>query len=101
MKKNVLRQCIYDLYKQEWLHSHLSNQQMKDSIVDYYEGLEDSSDEYTFEEYLEEYGFINGEMYACYDEFIDIEYHDEEYIESLLEDYPKLLKEYQEDYKEE
>lgn len=101
MNKFELRKCIYELYKQDWIHEHLSNQQIKDTIVDYFEGLVDSSEDFMFQDYIEEYGYINGEVYSCYDEFMDNEYHDEEYIKSLLEDYPKLLKEYQKDYKEE
>ena len=101
MNKLELRKCIYELYKQDWIHEHLSNQQVKDTIVDYFEGLVDSSEDFTFQDYIEEYGYTNGEVYSCYDEFMDNEYSDEEYIKSLLEDYPKLLKEYQEDYKEE
>lgn len=101
MRKQELRKCIYELYKQEWIHSHLSNQQIKDSIVDYFEGLVDSSEEFTFRDYVEEYGFTNGEVYACYDEFMDNEYCNIEFIKPLLEDYQNLFEEYKKDLEEE
>lgn len=100
MKKNVLRQCIYDLYKQEWIHSHVSNQQIKDNIVDYYEGLVDLPEDYTYEDYIEEYGYNGGDIYACYEEFLNMEYKDIEFIEPLLKDYPKLFEEYKKDLEE-
>ena len=100
MRKQELRKCIYELYKQEWIHSHLSNQQIKDSIVDYFE-LVDSSEEFTFQDYVEEYGFTSGKVYACYDEFMDNEYCNIEFIKPLLEDYQNLFEEYKKDLEEE
>ena len=44
---------------------------------------------------LEEIGF-NGEIYVCYDEFIDNEYQDKKYIRSLL-DNEELFEEYLEE----
>jgi hypothetical protein len=57
-----------------------------DSIKDYYEfiSLEDIDHVlYTYNDYLEEFGY-DGELYVCYEEFCDMEYHDKEYMCSLL-----------------
>jgi hypothetical protein len=64
-----------------------------DSIKNYYADVANmvvpyftaSGDEYTYNDYLEEFGY-DGELYVCYEEFCDIEYHDKEYMCSLLSD---------------
>lgn len=99
MKTEVLRQCIYRLYKVDWIYSHISKQQQLDQVVDYFEGLVDLPDDYSYEDYLEEFGYSCGDIYACYEEFIDYEYKDTVFIGNLLKDYPKLYEEYLADWK--
>ncbi len=37
---------------------------------------EDTTDGMSFDEYVEEYGFANGEIYPCYEEFLDNDFED-------------------------
>ncbi|MBQ3543487.1 MAG: hypothetical protein IJA34_00620 [Lachnospiraceae bacterium] len=79
----MIRKLCYELYKLDWKNSHITVEKEAKSIKDYFDGLIDSDAEYTYNDYLEEFGY-NEELYACYDEFLDNEYQDEEYICGLL-----------------
>lgn len=84
-EKSYIRHLCYELYKIDWERSHGITSQIKmDYIKDYYLGLSDDDSEYTYEDYLFEFGY-NGELYACYNEFLENEYLDKEYICSLLD----------------
>ena len=92
---NISKLC-YELYKVEWKHSHMITKDMEmDSIKDYYEGLVNDDTEYTYEDYLNEFGY-GGELYVCYEEFCDMEYHDKEHMCRLL-DNKKMIELYYED----
>ena len=65
-------------------------------MIDYYKGLVDDDDTYTYEDYLDEFGY-DGEIYACYDEFLDNEYLDHIYMESLLQPHADLIELYYKD----
>lgn len=94
----ICRLC-YELYKVDWKHSHMITAEREmDSIKSYYEDLVDDDTEYTYNDYLEEFGY-DGELYVCYEEFLDVEYMDEDYICSLL-DNEKLIAMYRKDIKE-
>ena len=81
---NLPKLC-YELYKLDWKHSHGITKDMEmDSIKDYYEGLVDSDSDYTYGDYIEEFGY-NGEVYSSFSEFCDTEYLDEEYMRELLD----------------
>jgi len=70
-----------------------------DSIKDYYESLVDMDDtEYTYNDYLEEFGY-DGELYVCYEEFLENEYLEDDYICGLL-DNEKLIAMYYKDIRE-
>jgi hypothetical protein len=69
-----------------------------DSIKDYYEGLVDYDAEYTYNDYLEDFGY-DSELYVCYDEFLETEYLDEDYVCGLL-DNKYLISMYHKDIKE-
>ena len=94
-----IRKLCYELYKIDWKHSHITKEREMDSIKDYYEGLIDNDSEYTYEDYIEEFGY-DGELYVCYEEFCDAEYYDVDYMRTLL-DNDKLINIYHEDIKEE
>lgn len=81
----MISKLCYELYKVDWKHSHITKDREMDTIKDYYEGLVECDIDYTYEDYLEEFGY-NGELYVCYEEFCDEEYYDKEYICKLLED---------------
>lgn len=96
---SMISKLCYELYKVDWKHSHMITAEREmDSIKDYYEGLVDSDTEYTYNDYLEEFGY-DGELYVCYEEFLDAEYLDEDYICSLL-DNENLIDMYRKDIKE-
>ena len=94
---NISKLC-YELYKIDWKHSHNITKDIEmDKIKDYYESLVDSDIEYTYDEYLEEFGY-DGQIYVCYEEFCDNEYQDKQYMCQLL-DNEKLIKLYHKDIK--
>lgn len=95
-----IRKLCYELYKIDWKHSHMITKEREmDSIKDYYEGLIDNDSEYTYEDYIEEFGY-DGELYVCFEEFCDAEYYDVDYMCTLL-DNDKLINIYHEDIEEE
>lgn len=95
-----IRKLCYELYKIDWKHSHMITKEREmDSIKDYYEGLIDNDSEYTYEDYIEEFGY-NGELYVCFEEFCDAEYYNVDYMCTLL-DNDRLINIYHEDIEEE
>ena len=94
-----IRKLCYKLYKIDWKHSHITKEREMDSIKDYYEGLIDNDSEYTYEDYIEEFGY-NGELYVCFEEFCDAEYYNVDYMRTLL-DNDRLINIYHEDIEEE
>lgn len=94
-----IRKLCYELYKIDWKHSHMITKEREmDSIKDYYEGLIDNDSEYTYEDYIEEFGY-DGELYVCYEEFCDAEYYDVDYMRTLL-DNDELINIYHKDIEE-
>lgn len=101
---NDIRTLCYNLYIMDWKKDH--NITIDDEVAAMKSYLKEyppecfteaNPPELTFDEYLMERGF-NGEIYACYEEFLDNEYCDEEYIESLLTGISgKYLKQYKKD----
>ena len=95
----MISKLCYELYKVDWKHSHMITAEREmDSIKNYYEDLVDDDTEYTYNDYLEEFGY-DGELYVCYEEFLEVEYLDEDYICSLL-DNEKLITMYHKAIKE-
>ena len=94
-----IRKLCYELYKIDWKHSHITKEREMDSIKDYYEGLIDNDIEYTYEDYIEEFGY-DGELYVCFEEFCNAEYYDVDYMRTLL-DNDRLINIYHEDIEEE
>lgn len=79
----MISNLCYELYKIDWKHSHMITAEREmDSLKDYFETLLENND-CTYRDYIEEFGY-DGELYVCYAEFCDIEYHDKEYMCSLL-----------------
>lgn len=93
----MISKLCYELYKVDWKRNHMitADREM-DNMKDYYEGLVDVSiDQYTYNDYLEEFGY-DGELYVCYEEFFENEYLEDDYICGLL-DNEKLIAMYYED----
>jgi hypothetical protein len=77
----MIRRLCYALYKVDWEYSHMITAERKmDSLKNYFE----DEDYIQYSEYLEEYGY-DGELYVCFEEFLDAEYQDEEYMCRLLD----------------
>lgn len=95
--KNIISKIAYELYKQDWIDTHTNARQRLDSIVNYYIETDEQYSSTTYEEYLDDVGF-SGEIYACYDEFLENEYLEKDYIIGLLKD-TKLIYFYINDIK--
>lgn len=81
----IFVKLCYELYKIDWMQRISADRQIN-AVCRYYDILiteELSIIEYPFTTYLNEYGY-DGEIYACFDEFLDCEFKDVEYIKSLL-----------------
>lgn len=74
----------YELYKLDWLRKISIDKQM-DELKNYYKGLTDDETVYSFEDYIEEFGY-DGELYSSKDEFLENEYLLDNYMKSLLDD---------------
>ena len=96
----MISKLCYELYKVDWKRNHIiTTDRDMDSIKDYYDGLVDIDDaENTYNDYLEEFGY-NGELYVCYEEFLENEYLEDDYICGLL-DNEKLIAMYYKDIRE-
>ena len=95
MKKTMISKLCYELYKVDWKRNNITTDIEIDNIKGYYEGLVDNDTDYTYEDYVSEFGY-GGYLYACYDEFCESEYLDKDYICGLLND-DKLIQMYLED----
>ena len=97
MDKTMISKLCYKLYKVDWKRNNITADIEIDNIKDYYEGLVNNDTDYTYEDYVSEFGY-GGYLYACYDEFCESEYLDKDYICGLL-DNGKLIQVYLEDIK--
>ena len=95
MTKTMISKLCYELYKVDWKRNHITTDIEIDNIKDYYEGLVDNDTDYTYEDYVSEFGY-GGRLYVCYEEFCEYEYLDKDYICGLLND-DKRIQMYLED----
>ena len=101
-----IKEKAYQLYKFDWLASHgytLDDVLKKVWIIINHIDF-DIAVEADLLDVFEEVGF-NGEIYACFDEFIDSEYQDNKYMERLLggtesDDYKAYIKDIEEEQNE-
>ena len=98
MSKSMISKLCYELYKIDWKRRHITADIEMGNIKDYYEGLIDCDTDYTYEDYVFEFGY-NGESYVCYEEFCEYEYLNKNYICGLL-DNGKLIQMYLKDIRE-
>ena len=81
---NISKLC-YELYKSHWKYCHVTREMEVRSIKNYFNDVaEEDMEDYTYEDYLLEQGY-SGMMYVCYEEFLETEYLDKEYIGFLLD----------------
>lgn len=78
-----IRTIAYEKYKLDWIIQHRYT--LNDLIHSVAEYMEDSDEPLveTVDMWEEDCGF-NGEIWACYDEFLDSEYQDIKYMSQLL-----------------
>lgn len=94
MSRNMKREnenykrLAYELYKIAWIDTHITKMVLLATMKSYIkEKFENYDDNYTFNDYLFDNGFGYGNCYASYDEFLDNEFQDKEFMEELMEDY--------------
>ena len=93
------RELLYEIYKVDWKRSHIIFPQREiDVIVDFYEAKNegDIDENMTIAEYIEDVGY-SGELYVSFNEFLENEYTDGQYMNFLIEGYIAAHK--QEDFK--
>lgn len=84
-KKNMgnydldISELSYKLYQSDWKQHHVAPEEERETIKDWYEEGEGEA----FSDYLSERGY-HGHLYACYEEFLENEFRDRDYIEGLL-----------------
>lgn len=74
---------LYERYKHDWITSHVSPDEMRDTELAYEEYKKEYIEEFgedenllDFDGYIFEYGYANGMVYVCYEEFLDNELED-------------------------
>lgn len=81
----TIRDLAYQLYIIDWKRSNITPEIEMDTWKNYFEETSNYIDGYTFEEFLYEQGYTSGTLYVCYEEFLNAEYLDEEYMKELLD----------------
>lgn len=77
---------LYDLYKENWMYENVPAAERLDVFREYAAiQLTEDQPYKNFDEYISENGY-HGSLYVCKDEFLQNEYQDREYIQSLLEE---------------
>ncbi|MBP3781638.1 MAG: hypothetical protein J6I68_00145 [Butyrivibrio sp.] len=79
-----IKELCYELYKIDWMRRITPKEQME-SLKNYYQDLKVDGRAATYEEALSEIGF-GGQIYACYEEFLQGEYTSRDYMVELLDD---------------
>ena len=97
---NGIKEVAYELYKQDWIDTHTTREQRLDDIRNWGETEIENNNVLTtsYAECHEEFGY-SGELYVCFEEFLDNEYLDAEYMIELLS-LPVLIDTYTEDVKQ-
>lgn len=84
INESALEDCIYEIYKENWLCENVPSAERLDIRrqyeIDFLLGEETRS----FEDYIFEEGY-NGMLYVCREEFLNAEYEDREFVVSLLQ----------------
>lgn len=94
MKTTDLHKKAYLRYQMHWMLTHgITMDDISETVADW-----DKDHDYnkSFSKYVEEHGFWNGSLWACFDEFMGAEYQDKNYMKFLLpeEDFQLWLKEH-------
>lgn len=84
---NRISDVAYELYRQNWIDTNVTREMRLNDIRNWGKTEIENDDEdlaCSYEEYVAEFGIGNGSLYACYNEFIDYEYQDREFMKALL-----------------
>lgn len=81
----MIKTICYNLYKEDWKDVHTTLEEKHQAIRDYYIESIKEGFSYSFEEYLNEFGY-NGIIYASFEEFCKNEYRIKGYMKELLKD---------------
>ena len=73
---------VFEYYKSDWLSTHISEENERQTMEEWAM----SETILGFDDYVDENGYINGELYSSISEFLDNEYQDADYMRSLLPD---------------
>lgn len=81
-------EIAYERYRKVWFHDHITVNQFnrtKEAYQEYIKECEEwNSIPDSLAEYIEDNGFYGGELWVCYDEFLDVEYMDSSFMQSIL-----------------
>ena len=84
LDKMVLHTTLYEIYKENWMYENVPPAERLDSFRRYKltnacQGLYNS-----YEDYLFDNGFACGSLYESFNDFMEHEYEDSEFIKSLV-----------------
>lgn len=97
----------YEIFKYCWINQHIDNVTMTQTEALYENDesnnnlheCEDATEKMSFEEYIEKYGFANGEIYPCYEEFLNNDFENflycpeiEKIIDNAVEEETGVLR---------
>lgn len=91
---SVIQKLSYELYKMDWLDSHITKGAKVDALMDYFYG--GNTAYLNFDDFINDVGY-DGSLYVCFNEFLECEYLDEDYMKELLPD--ELFEAYKNDLK--
>ena len=101
----MIDQIIYEIYKTDWLNRHTTTKSHMRNVLEYAIEASQAQDfNQTYAEWVEENGIL-GSLYVCFNEFLQNEYLDEDFIKGLIEkecqerelDSSIILEEYEKD----
>lgn len=93
MENYTIKELCYELYKADWLGSHITPEMKANTIKEWYKETEEKyRDENSLFGYIAEHGY-DGIFYSFFEEFLDNEYLDVDYMSELLND-KELQSEY-------
>lgn len=83
----LIRILAYELYKADWKRVHISNLDEMETIFDWHSSLVEArlhgENDPSLQRYIEENGY-GGQLYACFEEFLQSEYMDYDYMTVLF-----------------
>ena len=93
-----LKAIAYEMYKAVWKREHITSAQETNAYKKFYDAMYNTPS-LTWEEFILSEGYDERRScYASFNEFIDIEYYDQEFMKQLLS--PAMYEEYLEEVTE-